>query len=276
MIEYIEQPPSMNNVLKSPLFSDVENIRKICSPLKLINIENFFYHRIYSDGFMIHLSTDVVWGEFFLNKLFSLDYDEADINNHLYIENSISLWEMNAHNQVWQDGKLNFNVGNGISLLSEKNPKYKEISCFYGSRYNHELNDFYLSNLDILQNFVMFFKDQASNLIYEFEQKRILLPKKYRLAPSKQESVAVDKRNEFLSFIKPKKFFIEEQYITEKEAECLYWLSEGKTSDEIGIILDRSNRTVEKHIEHIKEKLNCYTKSDLMKLCLSYNIKNFF
>ncbi len=265
------------DILKSPLFSEVSNIRSICSPLKLINIDNFFFHRIYPDGFMIHLSTDVIWGEYFLNKLFLLEYDEADINNHLYIENNVSLWEMNAHNQVWHDGREKFNVGNGISVLSEGNDKYKEISCFYASRYCYELNNFYLNNLDILQNFIMFFKEQASALIATFEQKRICLPRKYKIQTCESNGIFdIDKRKLFLSSIKPKKFLVKGKILTEKEVECLYWFGEGKTSEEIGVILSRSKRTVEKHIEQIKEKVECYTKSDLIKLVLSYNIKNFF
>lgn len=277
MSENIENTrENLKDILSSPLFFEVENIRNICLPLKLINVENFFFHRIYPDGTMIHLSTDVIWGEHFLNKLFSLDYEHADINSHLYIENNISLWEMNDHSQVWQDGREYFNVGNGISVLSQENNQYKEISCFYGSRFDCDLNSFYLNNLDILQSFIMFFKDKASRLINEFESERIRIPEKYRVATDTQKKCAEHKRVEFLSSIKPKKFFINEKYLTEKEAESLYWLSEGKTSEEIGIILNCSKRTVEKQIEQIKDKLGCYTKSDLIKLCVSNNFENFF
>lgn len=43
--------------------------------------------------------------------------------------------------------------------------------------------------------------------------------------------------------------------LTPREAEVLYWLSEGKTNPEIGLIVNSSRRTVEKHVEHILDKL---------------------
>ncbi len=43
--------------------------------------------------------------------------------------------------------------------------------------------------------------------------------------------------------------------LTPREAEVLYWVSEGKTNPEIALILGSSRRTVEKHVEHILEKL---------------------
>lgn len=43
--------------------------------------------------------------------------------------------------------------------------------------------------------------------------------------------------------------------LTRREAEVLYWVSRGKTSPDIGSILGSSPRTVNKHLEHIYEKL---------------------
>jgi DNA-binding CsgD family transcriptional regulator len=40
-----------------------------------------------------------------------------------------------------------------------------------------------------------------------------------------------------------------------REAEVLQWLCQGKTNQEIGIILDISFRTVKKHLERIYQKI---------------------
>lgn len=44
--------------------------------------------------------------------------------------------------------------------------------------------------------------------------------------------------------------------LTTREAEILYWIAQGKTSQEIGIILQVSPHTVKKHVQHILPKLN--------------------
>ncbi len=48
--------------------------------------------------------------------------------------------------------------------------------------------------------------------------------------------------------------------LTVKEAEVLCWIMIGKTNREIGMILGSSHRTIDKHIEHIYEKLGVETR----------------
>ena len=49
--------------------------------------------------------------------------------------------------------------------------------------------------------------------------------------------------------------------LTARESEVLYWLAEGKTNPEIGIILESSPRTVGKHVEHIFQKLGVESRT---------------
>lgn len=49
--------------------------------------------------------------------------------------------------------------------------------------------------------------------------------------------------------------------LTFREAEILMWISRGKTNKEVGIILGSSSRTVNKHLEHIFEKLGVVTRA---------------
>jgi len=43
--------------------------------------------------------------------------------------------------------------------------------------------------------------------------------------------------------------------LTPREAEVLFWISEGKSNHDIGVILGASTRTICKHVEHILTKL---------------------
>ncbi len=49
--------------------------------------------------------------------------------------------------------------------------------------------------------------------------------------------------------------------LTPREAEVLHWLKQGKTNEEIGIILTAAKSTVGKHVEHIFAKLNVETRT---------------
>lgn len=56
--------------------------------------------------------------------------------------------------------------------------------------------------------------------------------------------------------------------LTKREAEILYWLAQGKTNIEIGMICGISWRTVQKHAEHICEKLGAETRTAAVTLAL--------
>ncbi|MEW6155960.1 MAG: response regulator transcription factor [Verrucomicrobiota bacterium] len=49
--------------------------------------------------------------------------------------------------------------------------------------------------------------------------------------------------------------------LTPREAEVLFWVAQGKTNSEIGIILGIRLRTVKKHVEHIFGKLHVETRN---------------
>jgi DNA-binding CsgD family transcriptional regulator len=44
--------------------------------------------------------------------------------------------------------------------------------------------------------------------------------------------------------------------LTPREAEVLFWISQGKSNHDIGVILGASTGTICKHVEHILSKLN--------------------
>ena len=57
--------------------------------------------------------------------------------------------------------------------------------------------------------------------------------------------------------------------LTQREAEVLYWVVQGKTSKDIGDILGSSPRTVNKHLEHVFEKLGVETRTAAANLATS-------
>lgn len=57
----------------------------------------------------------------------------------------------------------------------------------------------------------------------------------------------------------------QEIILTKKQSTCLFYLLRGKTNKLIGKILNISPRTVEKHVEIIKYKFDCGSKSELIE-----------
>jgi DNA-binding NarL/FixJ family response regulator len=48
--------------------------------------------------------------------------------------------------------------------------------------------------------------------------------------------------------------------LTSRENEVLHWIGEGKRDREIATILNLSSRTIQKHVQHILEKLQVETR----------------
>lgn len=64
------------------------------------------------------------------------------------------------------------------------------------------------------------------------------------------------------------KLLMESLKLTMREAQVLYWVTRGKTNRDIGDILGSSPRTVNKHLEHIFEKLNVETRTAASAMAL--------
>ena len=62
--------------------------------------------------------------------------------------------------------------------------------------------------------------------------------------------------------------------LTAREAEVLYWITEGKTNPEIAIILDASLDTVKKHAANLYAKLGVPTRTSAARCALSVLLAN--
>jgi DNA-binding CsgD family transcriptional regulator len=62
--------------------------------------------------------------------------------------------------------------------------------------------------------------------------------------------------------------------LTAREAEVLFWITEGKTNPEIAIILDASPDTVKKHATNLFAKLGVPTRTSAARCALSILLAN--
>jgi DNA-binding CsgD family transcriptional regulator len=286
----------MKSFLKNILFTEGDSIVNICAPLKLLGIEHFCYYKVYSDGTIIDFATHLAWTEFFYNKIYNLKYNPLEIVDHFYVQDGISLWEMNPHNKIWQDGKEYFNVGNGITLSLEKNEIFSETCCFWTHRDNYQINNFYLNNLDLLKIFVTYFKEKARHLLERAKTDRLTIPKIAEvegtnftiknnrdldlqnqnqlhkqfiatLYPKKSNSINMDEDSTNLS-----KLLITsiDPSLTPQQAKCVELLLSGKSVKCVSAKLNLSPRTVEHYLATVRKKYHCRNVKEL----IAYYLEN--
>jgi DNA-binding CsgD family transcriptional regulator len=58
--------------------------------------------------------------------------------------------------------------------------------------------------------------------------------------------------------------------LTPRQGEVLFWLAEGKSNEEIGLIIDAKVRTVAKHVEQIFARIGVENRSTATRLCHDY------
>lgn len=58
--------------------------------------------------------------------------------------------------------------------------------------------------------------------------------------------------------------------LSKREAECLHYLINGKTARETALLIHLSPRTVELHLNNLKEKFNCRKKSELIATIINF------
>lgn len=223
-----------------------EDIKNVMQPLLTKHSMTVFnYYRIYFDSTVIRLSTDQKWTEHY----FKMNYLETLTIPESYLKKTLNyyLWLTDDCPLMLQDAAINFDTANGISI-AKINHDSIEYFCFASTRDNTSIvNNFYLNNLDVLEQYSLYFKDQFNFIISQFEKNKIILP----------NNASCCHRNKMNKEIK-------KSLLSPRQKDCAKLLLQGMSYKEIGKILQLSARTVETHINQLKTKLRCDNKAELI------------
>jgi DNA-binding CsgD family transcriptional regulator len=246
-------------------------MEQICLPLKPFDLNHIVYVKVFKDGSHINLCNHSEWTKYFYEQsCYKVALFEG--GPELYESGQI-LWHTLADQNIFRDARNYFKIDHGITIIS----KQKDTCDFFyiGSTSNKpQLINFYLNHFDILERFMLYFKERARPLIEKATKHKIRL---YRSDPNLktelaniyyQPSLSSDLQKQFLKNTKVRHYQLDTKYpctISQRELDCLVHLFQGKSAAEAGNDLFISRRTVEKHIENLKKKLDCQKRSDILK-----------
>lgn len=237
------------------------SVGHICSPLfNYLDVDYFCF-------VSIDLKTQQ---RFFLTN--RPDWLRHFYKNGLYNDKVIMRAEHFQHftNYAWSDfqadrpfieGKL-FEINSGVTVINS-NREHVNVYCF-GSK--KELSSHYfLNSLDYFHRFIGYFHDQGSGLIKDAMNHQFILPD-YGADSQKLILESEEKFANFFSKTELSRIVIDNfgTYLTRQEALCTYLLIHGETAKTIARVLNISNRTVEKHLSCVKEKLGCVNIASLI------------
>lgn len=208
----------------------------------------FNYYRTYFDGTVIRFSSDRAWTEHYFKK----DYINQMTVPQTYLQKPLNyfIWLTDDSPEMLLDAAINFDTSNGISI-AQRQPDSIEYYCYATTRNNTAIiNNFYINNLDLLLQYSAFFKERAEPLLKMAEQSKIITTNALNLSEESNSMHCLERKyNSVLS---------------NRQFHCASLLLKGLTQKEIALQLNISPRTVETHLNHLKIKLSCRNKSELI------------
>ena len=140
---------------------------------------------------------------------------------------------------------------------------YYEMFCYVSKDASAQPVNLFLNSLDIIDDFSDEFILRTQKIMLQAENQIIELPPSMLPEINEMTSIGEIKKKEYKVIYNDKNVLL-----SERQFECLSLISIAKSSKEIARSLNLSYRTVEKHIEIIKQKLNCKKRSDLSLVAL--------
>lgn len=256
-------------------FASANDMNQLIKPLQPFNINHLVYVKRFNDGSCVNLCNRPEWTRYFYNKqLYKRGLFEGKEKNY---QSSYILWNTLADQEVFKAARTDFYLEDGITIVKE-GAEYCEFFYIGTNQKQPQLNNFFVNNLDLLNRFVLYFRDRGKDLIKKASKYKInhvvidtSSIQSKELILLKQLNV-LELKKQFVRDTKIKSYYLNnnqtETSFSNREIDCIKLLLEGKTALEAGKILYISSRTVEKHLDNIRLKLNCHKKSAIIEILL--------
>lgn len=259
---------SSNNLLSLHFnLSCAPLVEALCEPLfNSFGITHFGCLRILENGQVLRIANNQEWTQKYFEREFFNDetlYDMSDVSEEKGRLLLLSGKAQGAHQETLCK---DFGIWNALAIYDKSN-EYGDHWFFGASRDNQQIINFYINNLDVLQHFILYFKDKISHLFDTKDSSKLISTK---ICPLKKKYEKEENIQNFMNEIRYNKYHLEGQYsgtfLSKREAECLLYFSQGRTMKEIAARIHLSPRTIETYINNIKNKVGCHTKGELVSL----------
>lgn len=249
------------NILKSHCMSMHNDISQICQPFfKSTDVEFFSFARFFQDGTAVILTSDNRW----ISNHFAKQYNmQAPIPSHLLQQKFVYCIPFDCeYSTVIKDAIDILNINNPIDIVKVY-PSYYDLFCLSTGHLEYSSENIYLNQLESIRQFCDDFEVFAKPLIKTAEANKIILPKSMQPHLLNQLDLMRAKSQASRQFT-TKTGYTEQ--LTPTEMLSLEMYVNGYTYKEISNIRSSSIRTVEHHIQRVKNKLQTRSRSELRKI----------
>lgn len=236
-----------------------QDINQICHPLfNATGINYFNFCAWKNDGTFTGLTSDNKYVAHYLKKKFSTLGQKVSTGVHL--------WQGLFDDEVIKFARNDFDHDHGVSLVYTK-PEGIEWYSFAASSKNTSIVNFYMNNLDLLEQFILYFKDQASEVINRCHELSLPISELFETKALPVNDIGTEQLREEIN---PRKVILDSKNgpirLSVTELFCLCHYAKGISAADIGAVISRTQKTVEYHLGNIKHKAGVSKKSELIAL----------
>lgn len=238
-----------------------ENIRKKYSNFfHKLNINNFWHFKTTNEGKYYYFGTNSECSEYFSENKFYLDYPYYRHPKHFH--SGISFMKDvvdNNYTEIQRSLMRKYNHQHPI-LFMNKTHEGIEAFGFCSNNESSQQIGLLINQIPILQQFCKKFITDNQSITLSLKENQIDLAKIigskfYEAGPPVLPPIPTNLNETFgLDYL-----------ISKTEKEILTWVILGLSAFQISIRLNRSKRTVEHHLERLKNKLDCSSKAELIQ-----------
>lgn len=239
------------NLKNHPLLDFHDDISGICAPLlQQLNFSIVNFIRLYHNQDVFYLCDNRDWLQHYLKSGYPAI--GAFENNKIFREQKFVLWDsLDNKDPIVIYSREQFNIKYGITFIKPFNGGYDFFNLGVSTNSPAVLEKL-STQIEPIEKFISIFYEKAKKII-AFAKKNCLQLQQFGYVPA--------------HVVVPERFYLgptyNYQYLTYKEIIYLKGLLTGMTVPEIAKMNHISPRTIEKHIENIKQKVNCRTQYEL-------------
>ncbi len=236
-------------------------MRQLALPLQKYGITHFALMRLHQNGEGEILNSDPQVAKYFFQNHMYRYLFHGSVNDYV---NCVVRWEdaianLESVSQYIKTLAMNYDIANGI-IITKKYDSHVDFYNFATTKNNKLGYSLYLNCIDVLESFIRYFNDQASDLLSESYLER------YYLADATDKSLLTKVTADGLGSLRlecqsnENNVIMSEFYnLTYRERQCVEQLVSGRACKQIAAALNISPRTIEKFISNIKTKTNSKT-----------------
>ncbi len=257
--------PSYSDLFKEVTVKFSKQINKSCCGLfDAFGINQFYYCRISNDGFFSNLDSNLHWADYFTSEHLYLTYPY--FSHPKYLEPGISLIREAPHeelNGVVLPRKEKFNFQLWLRIVHKTLNGIEEFGFSSGISSDDQAT-FFLNEVGFFNLFAENFKKENAYLVRSLDDCKINIGEIIGPCFHQNRTPVSKTKAAKLNFLK--KIGMEGiSTLSLIEIKIIKLMLNGFSANESASQIFRSKRTVEHHIERIKEKLGCSSKLELIQ-----------